>query len=76
MFFSLVFSVDENVIEVHDNKDVEFLRQDLVDVTLKHCCGVGQVKRNNLVLEMAVTGLADRLSFVAFPDPYLMIGIG
>ncbi len=35
MFFSLNFSLDKNVVEVNDNKDVEFLYQDFVDVALK-----------------------------------------
>ena len=37
---SLILSVDEDVIQIHDDKDIKLLCQDLVDVTLEACWGI------------------------------------
>ncbi len=76
MLFTLVLSVDEDVIEIHYYENVELLHQDLVDITLE--CGrcIGQSERHDLVLEMAIAGPESRLLFIAFPDPHSMVGIG
>ena len=47
-----VLGVDENVIEVNNDKDIKFLGQDLVNVALEAGWGVGEPKRHYLVLEM------------------------
>ena len=39
--FSLVFSVDENIIQIHNDKDIKFFRKDLIDVALECCRSVG-----------------------------------
>ncbi len=76
MLFALALRVDENIIKIHYYEDVELFGQDLVDIALKRGRCIGQSERYNLVLEMAVAGPEDRLLFVAFPDPHLMVGIG
>ncbi len=76
VFFGLAFSVDENVIKIHYHENVEFLGQDLVDVTLKPGRCINQSKRHDLVLKMAMAGLESRFPFIAFPDPHLIVGIG
>ncbi len=76
MLFILDLSIDENVIKVHYHENVELFCQDYVDVTLKHGRCIGQSKRHNLIFEMTITGPEGRLSFIAFPDPHLMVGIG
>ncbi len=72
----LHYSVDEDVIKVHYNKNVELLYQDLVDITLKRGRCVGQSKRHDLIFEVTIVGLEGRLPFIVFPDPYLMVDIG
>ncbi len=76
VLFALILSVDEDIIKIHYHKNVEFLGQDLIDVTLK--CGryVGQSKRHDLVLEIAIAGPEGRFPFITFPDPHSMVGIG
>ncbi len=76
MLFAFVLDVDEDVIEVHYDKNVEFLCWDLIDVTLK--CGryVCQSKKHHLILEMAIAGPESRLLFIAFLDPYSIVDIG
>ncbi len=75
VLFVFAFSVDENVIEVHYHENVELLCQDLVDVILKRGRCIGQFKRYDLVLEVAIAGSKGRFLFIAFSDPHLMIGI-
>ncbi len=36
MFFLLIFSVDKNVVKIYNNKNVEFLYYNLVDLALQH----------------------------------------
>ncbi len=76
VFFAFVFGIDEDVIEVHYHENVDFLYQDLIDIALEHGRCVGQSKRHYLVLEMAIVGPKNRLSFIAFFDPHAMVGIG
>lgn len=44
VYFSITFYVDEHVIKVYNKKDVEFLPQDCVDITLKDNWGICQAK--------------------------------
>ncbi len=75
LLFALALSVDEDIIEIHYYENVELLGQDLIEVTLEHGRYVGQSKRHDLVLEMAIAGPEGRLPFIAFLDLHLMVGI-
>ncbi len=76
MLFALTLSVDEDVIKIHYHENVEFLVQDLGNVTLKRGRCIGQSERHDLVLEIAIAGPEGCLLFIAFLDPHLMISIG
>ena len=41
MAFSLIFDVDKDIIQIHNNKDIEFFRKNLIDIALKCCQSVG-----------------------------------
>ena len=73
MSLAWVFGIDEDVIEVNNDKDIEFLGQDLVNVALETGRGVGQPKRHYLVLEVAVSSLESRLLFIALFYPYSIV---
>ncbi len=68
VFSSLAFNIDENIIEVNNNKDIKVLRQDFVDVILKHGQGVCHAKKYYLILKVAITGPENHLLLVAFPE--------
>ena len=68
-----VLGVDEDVIEINNDKDIEFLGQDLVNIALEAGRGIGQLKRHYLVLEVAVSSPESRLSFIALFYPHLMV---
>ncbi len=76
VLFDFTFGVDEDVIEIHYHKNVKLLCQDLINVALKRDRGVGQSKRYNLVLEIAIAGPEGCFLFVAFPDLHLIVSIG
>ena len=73
MSLAWIFGVDEDVIEVNNDKNIEFLSQDLVDVALETGRGVGQPKRHYLVFEVAVSSLESRFSFIALFYPHPMV---
>ncbi len=73
VLYAFAFDIGGDVIKVHYQENIEVHCQDLIDVLLE--CGycISQSKRYHLVLEMAIAGPEDRLLFIAFPDPHLMI---
>ncbi len=75
MLFSLTFSLDENDIKVHDNKDVKLFCQDLIDVALKYDWYVSQTKKYYLILKITIMNPESYLSFIIFLDPHPIIGI-
>lgn len=76
MYFSPTPSVDENVIIIHDNKNIKFPNQDFVNITLKCGWNISQIKNHYLVLKMAIAGFKRRLPFVALSDSHPMLYIG
>ena len=68
-----VFGLDEDVIEINNDKNIKFLGQDLVNKALEAGQCVEQPKKHYLVLEMAVSSPVSHLLFIAFFHPHLMI---
>lgn len=75
LFFSLIFCINEDVVEIHDNKVIELFYHNLIDIALKDGQCVGQPKRYHLVLEVAIVDLEGHLLFIAFYNSHLMVGI-
>ncbi len=75
MLLVFVFCIDEDVIKIHYHKNVELLCYDHVDIVLKRGRRVGQSKRHDLILKVAIAGPEGRFLFIVFSDPHLMIDI-
>ena len=75
MFFSLAFSINENVIEVHYHKNFKFLRQNLMDIALEYSWCIGQFQTHFLVLKIAIMGSESCFLFIFFFDLYPIINI-
>ena len=75
MFFSLAFSIDENVIKVYNNKDVKLFCQNLVNIILESGWYISQSKKHYLIFEIAIASYQGRFLFIAISNPYLMVGI-
>ncbi len=76
MLLAFTFGVDEDVIKLHYHKNIKFLCQSLVYVTLEGGQYVGPFKRPYLVLKIAIAGPNSCLPFIACSDFYPMAGIG
>ena len=72
----VIISVNEDVIQIHDNEDVELLSKDLVDIFLEACWCVCQTERHHLVLKVAVSSPKRGLPLVPFADSHSMVGTG
>ena len=70
---ALVLGIDEDVIEVNNDKDIKFLGQDFVNLALKADRCVWQLKKYYLVLEVAVSSLESYFPFIALFSPHLMV---
>lgn len=70
-----VFGRDQNVVQIHNNKDDELLRMDLVDVALEARRSIGESERRDLIFEVTVPCPEGRLPFIAFSNPHPVIGI-
>ena len=68
-----VFNVDRNVIKVNNDKDIEFLSHDLVNIALEAGRCIRQPKKHYLVLEVIVLSPENRVLFIAFFYPYPMV---
>ena len=73
MSLAWVFGVDEDVIEVNNDKNIKFLDQDLVNIALEAGRCVRQPKNHYVILKMAVSSPESRLPFIAFFYPHLMV---
>ena len=74
--FSLVFGVDEDIIQIHNDKDIKLFRQDLLDVALEGYRSVGQSKRYHQILEVAISGPESSFPLISFANSHLVIGTG
>ncbi len=73
MWLVRVFGIDQDVIQIHHNKDIKLFSKDLVDVALKTSGCVGKSEGHYLVLEVAVSGAEGRLPLVTFLESHPMI---
>ena len=75
MLFAFPFDIDKNVIKIHYHKNIKLLCQNLVDIILECERYIGQSKRHDLVLKMAITGSEGCFPFIAYSDLHLVVGI-
>ena len=68
-----VLSIDKDVIEVNNDKDINFLSQDLINIALKAGRCIKQPKRYYLILKVAVSSPKSCLSFIAFFYPHPIV---
>ena len=76
MTISIIISVKEDVVQIHDDKDVEFLCKDLVDKPLEACRCVRQPKGYHLIFEVTVLSFERCLLLVPFVDSHSMVCTG
>ena len=75
MKLAKVFNIDQNIIQIYNNKNIKLLDKDLINVALKNGQNIKMFKKHNLILKMAVLYPEIYLPFIAFTDSYPMIYI-
>ena len=72
--FALIFGIDKDIIQIHNNEDIKFFCEDLIDVALEYCRSVGQSKRHHRIFEVAVSGLESSFPLISFANSYWVVG--
>ena len=72
--FSFVLSIDEDIIQIHNDKDIKLFCKDFIDIVLECCQNIGQSKRYYLILEVIVSGPESSFLLILFTNSYMVIG--
>ena len=72
--FALILGVDENIIQINNDKDIEFFCEDLIDVALECCRSIGQSKKYYLILKVVVSGPESSFPLISFVNSHPVIG--
>lgn len=75
MIVFFIFSINKSVIIVHNDKNIEFFCQNLVDIALERDQCIGQSKRHYLIFQVDIAGLESHFLFFTFSDFYPIVGI-
>ena len=76
MSLAFVLYINDDVVQVNNDKDIQLCGQDFIDITLEASRYIGETKKHDLVLKMTVLSLKNRLPFITFRDSHPMIGAG
>ena len=74
--FSFIFDVDGDIIQIHNDKNIKFFCEDLINVALEYCRNIDQSKRHHLILEIAVSSPKNSLPLISFTNSHLVIDTG
>lgn len=73
VWLAWIFSVNQDIIQLHNDKNIRLFSENLINVSLKTDEGVRQVKKYDLVLKMTVSCLKCDFLFVTFANRYPVI---
>ena len=76
MTLAFIFGINEDVIQVNNNKDIKFFGQNLIDVALEAGRSVEKTKTHHLIFEVAVSNSEGDLPLIAFSYPHLVVSTG
>ena len=68
-----IFSINQNVIKVHNDKNVKFFYHNFVDIAIEADGDIRKTKKFDLILKIAVLNSKDYFLLVIFPNSYIMI---
>ena len=69
-----IFDIDENIIQINNKKNIELFDQDFINIILKTCQSIKQLKKHHLILKIAILGAKNYCLPVNFVDSHLMVG--
>ena len=74
MGLACFLNVDQDIVQIYHNKDVELFSEDFIDIAPKTGRSIGEPKKHNLILEVAVSNMKCSLSFVVFLNSHPEVG--
>lgn len=75
MLFSIIIIINEDIIQINNNKNIELLVKKLVNVSLEACQGIYQSEKNYLILEVVRPSLKYCFLFIFFANTHSMVHI-
>ena len=73
MVIFVIISVNKNIVQIDNDKDVKLLNKNFVNISLETYWYVCLPKKHHLVLEMTVSSSERRLLFIPFTDFHLIV---
>ena len=71
-----MIGINYDVIQVDNNKHIEFFNKNLINLTLKAGQNVKKIKKYHLVFKIAISSSESHLSLIVFFYFYLMMSVG
>ena len=69
----VIIGVDKNIVQIYNDKNVELLSKNLINIFLKAYWCVSQPKKHYLILEVAIPSLDCYLLFVSFANSHSIV---
>ena len=73
--FSFIFGVNEDIIQIYNDKNIKFFHKDFINIALEYCQINGYFKKYYLILEVNVSGPESSLLLISFANSHLVVGI-
>ena len=70
-----IFGVNQDVIKVHNDKNIKFFYQNFIDIVLEVGGSIKMTEKHDLVFEMAIPHLKSYFPLVTIPNSHLIICI-
>lgn len=75
MELARIFSIDQNIFQIYNNKNIKLFDKDLIDIALKSGRNIKKFEKHDLILKITILSSKNNLLFVVFIDFYLIIDI-
>ena len=72
--FPLVFSVDEDIIQINNDEDIELFHKDLINLALKYCQIISQSKKHHPILKLTISSPKSRFLLISLANSHPVIG--
>ena len=71
-----IFNIDQDIVQIHYNKNIKLFSKNLVDIVLKTSRCVRKVKEHYLVLKVTIFSTENRFLLITISNSHLIISIG
>ena len=73
--FSLIFNVDEDIIQIYNDKNFKNFCKNFIDIALEGDASIGQSKWHYLIFKIIVSGPESCFPLISFLNSHLVLGI-